>query len=131
MVNGQASVDEQPVLQTNAATMKVALENKFCRSLPQLRVAEFVGFGVALTAVNRLAMPRVNLAADVAPTFYLVIHTTIIPHLLVTFVTRLQTSHKPRINLPNILLGVIPANLISYALPREQAHTAIINDLAS
>ena len=81
VVNGQASVDEPPVLQTNAAAVKVALENKFCCPLPQLRIAEFVGLGVSLTAVNRLATPRVHLAADVTPTFYLVIHTTIIPHL--------------------------------------------------
>lgn len=95
VVNRQAAVNEQAVCQTYAATVKVALENKFCCSLPQLRIAEFIGLRVARSVVvKRLAMPCVNATADRAEAFYLKFHTTIIAYLFVTFVT----NYSLRIN---------------------------------
>lgn len=129
VVNGKPAVDEQTVLQANPTAVKIALKDCPRCPLPQLSVSEFIGFGIALAAVNRLAMPRVDFPADVAPAFYLVIHNTIIPHLFGTFGTTFLFLEKSVINLFDALLGIVPADLISHALPREQAHAAIINNL--
>lgn len=95
VVNRQAAVNNQAARKANPTAVLIPFENKPRGAFPSLRIAEFIGLGIALLfGVTRLAMPCVNAPADRAKTFYLVIHTTIIAYLFVTFVT----NYSLRIN---------------------------------
>lgn len=95
VVNRQAAVNEQAALKANPTAVLIPFENKPRGAFPSLRIAEFIGLRSSRNVVvERLAMPRVNAPADRAKTFYLVIHTTIIPHLNRTKRTTFRVYQK-------------------------------------
>lgn len=95
VVNRQAAVNNQAARKANPTAVLIPFKNSASRAFPKLSIAEFIGLGIALLfGVTRLAMPRVNAPADRAKTFYLVIHTTIIPHLNRTKRTTFRVYQK-------------------------------------
>ena len=79
----QTSRPQYPVGKADPTAMEVTFKNKLCRALPDLCIAESVGFGIALLMCVELrqicaASALVDFPASRTISFYLIFHTTII-----------------------------------------------------